>query len=239
MIWGGVVLAERICKTDTTDRGTVLFMYSWRYMVLTPNYNTSLLHELRERKYLITTDVYPIHPQKGHIYSRKGRSVSKLILHKIWRISQSLSSICFLGGVADLLKIIRCKFDIYGTQIFFKILLIPAHEHNSREVHGVEHLKHTLTFVVPGMGITLLPCARSQARATWPAVAPWRVPICFKPAASFRMLGKFSFEYLGGHIRTMRQHIHRITYLAIWRLKSPSSKSSGPFCGTASNGEYW
>lgn len=62
--------------------------------------------------------------------------------------------------------------------------------------------------------MTSSPCASNHASATCPAVALCFSPILLRPSAIFKMFGKFSLEYRG----TIRR-------------KSPSSKSSGPFCG--------
>lgn len=54
----------------------------------------------------------------------------------------------------------------------------------------------TLILVVPGIGMTSGPCARSHARAICPLVALCLAPIFPRASARARMFEKFSFEYL-------------------------------------------
>lgn len=56
----------------------------------------------------------------------------------------------------------------------------------------------TLDFVAPGMGMMSSPCARSQAKAICPEVAPCTFPIAATASAAARIFGKFSFENLEG-----------------------------------------
>ncbi len=52
----------------------------------------------------------------------------------------------------------------------------------------------TAIFVVPGIGMISSPCASSQAREIWPAVALYFLPRAASPSHSFKMFGKFSAE---------------------------------------------
>ena len=95
--------------------------------------------------------------------------------------------------VTNLLQFLRRELYAQRTKIFFNCLsfLLSRYDTAGKYQNG-----RTLTFVVPGMGITSLPCPSSQASAIWLAVALCRSPIFFKPSAILRTLGKFSRENL-------------------------------------------
>ena len=54
------------------------------------------------------------------------------------------------------------------------------------------------------MYVVCYPCARTQARASWPVVQPFRAAMSEKIWTSLRLLGKFSEEN--------RANLHRLIY---------------------------
>lgn len=83
--------------------------------------------------------------------------------------------------------------------------------------------------------MTSSPCESSHASATCPAVALYSLPIFWSSSTNFKIFGKFSFEYLHAdqeeHASVSKIFGWRCwrTNLGTFRLKSPSSKSSGDF----------
>lgn len=110
------------------------------------------------------------------------------------RVPSALLRIRRRRRLADLLNVLGSELDGQSTQVLLQVLYTAF---SRCMVYKIRSATLTEILVVPGMGMMSSPCARSHARAIWPAVALYFLPMVARPSASFTMFGKFSLEYRG------------------------------------------